>query len=311
MKIKGKFAAAFMLLAVALTAYTAYDNSRIVVKEQIVYVDNLPEAFDNFRILQISDLEGKRFGKGQSKLIGLVNSLDYDMLAFTGDMESNRTISLDAFFELLNGIRNREYMFYVNGNDDYAYSSLAGNVYEAGKRLEENGCILLTEPYKLEMDGQALWIANYFTKTDTGHLRHSRDVFLGDQEEYAVYKEYSARLDKIFSEIKDNGEIKIAVTHMPFLKELLRMDPDEYLDYSLILAGHYHGGQFRIPFYGALFIPSTRTAPSTLFPDQKDVSGLVEYDGIQQYVSAGLGASIVPFRLFDTPEINLITLKAK
>jgi uncharacterized protein len=308
--IKRMIVVTFLLLALILVAYTIYDNGRIVVKEQIVYIDNLPQAFDNFRILQISDLHGKRFGTGQSELISLVNGIDYDMIAFTGDMQSY-TNKLDPFIELLKGIKNKEYMFYVNGNVDYAYSSLAGNVYAAGTRLEEDGCSLLTEPYKLERNGQTLWISNYFTKTDIELYAGSRDIFLGNQEEYAAYKEYDARLEKVFSEIKGNGEIKIAVTHMPFLKELMQSSKDDFLDYSLILAGHYHGGQFRIPFYGALFTPGTRSEPGTWFPDQKDVEGLVEYGGIQQYVSAGLGASIVPFRLFDTPEINVITLKRR
>ena len=83
------------------------------------------------------------------------------------------------------------------------------------------------------------------------------------------------------------------------------------LDFDLVIAGHYHGGQVRVPFYGAPFIPvMTSSFYDGFFPDQNYVSGLAAGNSIQQYISRGLGASNIPFRLFNTPEINLLTLKA-
>jgi len=305
-----KVAAAITALVFALAAYTVFDNGRIAVKEQTVYIDNLPEAFDNFRILQMSDLHGKYFGQNQSRLAGLVNSIDYDMIAFTGDMEYGHDNDFTAFLVLLKGIENKNRMFYVNGNIDYAYSTETGSASDSGKELEDNGCLLLTEPFRLERDGQSIWIANYFSMSQTDSYLKDRATFLGSEAGYATWREYNENLVSMFSVLKGNGEIKICVTHMPFLKARIK-DEGDYLDYSLILAGHYHGGQWRLPFYGALFIPGTDSEPSTLFPDQRDVMGLAEREGIQQYVSAGLGASIIPFRLVDTPEINIIILKAK
>ena len=90
-------------------------------------------------------------------------------------------------------------------------------------------------------------------------------------------------------------------------------DSTGYLDYALSICGHYHGGQVRVPFYGALYIPSpTSGIHNGYFPNQKEVKGLNQIAGMQQYISAGLGASnsiaFLDFRIFDTPEINLITL---
>lgn len=281
MNIKGKILLGLNAIAVLLTAYTVYDNNRIVVKEQIVYIENLPREFDGFRILQLSDLHGKHFGKEQAYLISKVNSTEYDMIAFTGDMEGSNN-DFTAFIELLKGIKNKDLMFYVNGNDDLAYSSISGNVFEQGKEFKENGCILLTKPYPVNRSGKTLWISNFFKETE------------------------------VSSNIKGNGEIKIAVTHIPLTRlDFDNLDMGDILDYSLIIAGHYHGGQIRIPFFGALFTPGTRNEIGIVFPDQKDVWGLTEHNIIQQYISAGLGSSIVPFRLFDTPEINLIILKKK
>ena len=82
----------------------------------------------------------------------------------------------------------------------------------------------------------------------------------------------------------------------------------------MVLAGHYHAGQWRIPFYGALFVPDAFSG-LYLFPNQDEVKGLITWGDTNQYVSAGLGASssckFLQFRLFNTPEINLLTLKSK
>lgn len=81
-----------------------------------------------------------------------------------------------------------------------------------------------------------------------------------------------------------------------------------------MLAGHYHGGQWRIPFYGAIFVPDA-FSDVYLFPNQNEVKGLVTWGDTNQYVSAGLGANnrfkLWEFRLFNTPEINLLTLSIK
>lgn len=312
MNIRKTFLIAVPALAALLAAYTVYDNKRIVVKEQIVYIENLPQEFDGFRILQLSDLHGRVFGNNQSGLIDKVNGIGYDVIAFTGDMEETSDKDLSAFIELLKGIENKEHMFYVNGNDDLAYSSITGNVYEVGDKLIENGCILLTEPYPIKRADKTLWISNYFNKSSFGDYTSDSKIFRGNQEEYAAYKDYTADLKRIFTEIKGNADIKIAITHMPLTAgDFADTNSEDILDYSLILAGHYHGGQLRIPFYGALFTPGSRNEDAILFPKQNEVMGLSEYNGIKQYISAGLGASVIPVRVFDTPEINLIILKAK
>jgi len=309
--IKKIAAISALTLIVVTAAYNSYDNSRIAVKEQIIYIDGLPKEFDGFRILQLSDLHGKSFEDDQSMLIDKVNSLEYDIIVFTGDMEGSNG-DMSSFIELLKGINHSEYMFYINGNDELAYSEVAGNAFDIGRELSDYGCILLTEPYQINRSGRILWISNYFKMSSIKKYAGARDVFLRSREEYNAYSNYMAKLENVFSEIKDNGDIKIAVTHVPLkLRDYSKLDKSDILDYSLILGGHYHGGQIRIPFYGALFIPDGQNIRNGFFPDQKYVMGLVDLGGIQQYVSAGLGASTIPFRLFNTPELNLLILKAK
>ena len=79
-----RIAAAILILLLFIIGYQAYDNNRITVAEDIVYIPDLPSAFEDFTILQITDLHGKRFGQNQVNLISQINALEYDMIAVTG-----------------------------------------------------------------------------------------------------------------------------------------------------------------------------------------------------------------------------------
>ena len=109
----------------------------------------------------------------------------------------------------------------------------------------------------------------------------------------------------------------IAIDHYPqqrYLSEEI-WPYKGHLDYDLMICGHNHGGQMRLPFIGAIYIPTISSERGGWFPEQQDVMGLQEICGIPQYVSAGLGASssygLLGFRFLCPPEINVITLRCK
>ena len=79
---------AFVLLIAGLAAYTVWDNQQIVIRRQEIVIDGLPSNFDGYTILQISDLHGRMFGEGQSRLLEAINSVEHDIIALTGDMPS-------------------------------------------------------------------------------------------------------------------------------------------------------------------------------------------------------------------------------
>lgn len=297
-----------------LVVYHVYDNNRIVVKQDVVFIENLPPQFQDFTILQITDLHGKYFGQNQAYLTALINTLEYDIIAVTGDMETSSN-SFDPFIALLEGIKNKENLFYVNGNSDLAYDFLTGTKTDSGQKIEECGCILLDKPYPLMREGQILWLVDDLS-TSYRDLNPYQDVprtrFRSDIE-YIAYQEHYGDLGTMADRIKESSDLTVALAHIPRTQtELEKMvSPVNFWGSDLILAGHYHGGQIRIPFYGALFIPARSPFLENFFPDQRYVSGLIAGNNVQQYVSRGLGSSNIPFRLFNTPEINLLTLKTK
>lgn len=297
------------IMCVAIIIYNYIDNNRVKVVKQDVIISNLPEEFENFTILQITDLQSKYFGNNQERLTKLINSQQYDFLVFTGDMGNIYDENNSAFIDLIEGINNKKYVFYIAGNSGpfvFENEGLRFD-YNSSKSLEKNkmanilesyGIHLMDQVYGLKRGDNTLWISELITN-----------------------REFNEKTNFQFN----NGDIRIAITHYPMNESYYenqtaqwRMDDDIFSInndnnipiYDLVLAGHYHGGQWRVPILGALYIPDING--SNFLPSRERVSGLTKWGDYKQYVSRGLGASgdykFTRFRFFNTPEINLIKL---
>lgn len=297
------------IMCVAIIIYNYIDNNRVKVVKQDVIISNLPEEFENFTILQITDLHSKYFGDNQERLTKLINNQQYDFLVFTGDMGNIYDENNSAFIDLIEGINNKKYVFYIAGNSGpfvFENEGLRFD-YNSSKSLEKNkmanilesyGIHLMDQVYGLKRGDNTLWISELITN-----------------------REFNEKTNFQFN----NGDIRIAITHYPMNESYYenqtaqwRMDDDIFSInndnnipiYDLVLAGHYHGGQWRVPILGALYIPDING--SNFLPSRERVSGLTKWGDYKQYVSRGLGASgdykFTRFRFFNTPEINLIKL---
>lgn len=317
--------AAALLLIVAAVLYNAYDNARVIVVEQTVVIQDLPEEFDGYRILQLSDLHGRYFGEAQSKLLAAVNGTQYDCLLLTGDMnqyETSDSASSQAVFDLLNGLKDREAVFWVDGNTGpFAAESVSGSctgaLTDAGVEIEKAGASVLLTPVELTRDGARIWLVPELSLTDIQMNYLSLEAAeLENQEAYRRIAAHGQALERWYARLNGNGEVKIRVDHFPMQANMTEEDWAAlgFLDYDLSISGHYHGGQLRLPLLGALYIPSpTAGIGNGYFPAQNEVKGLNRILKTQQYISAGLGSSasisFLNFRLFNTPEINLLTLR--
>jgi uncharacterized protein len=335
LKLKKKAAAILFLLLVVLTGsvfYNIYDNHRFLIVEQEIDIERLPPSFDGFRILQISDLHGSYFGENQADLVRAINSIEYDMIALTGDMNASTEIvdSLEnskAVLDLLDGIVNKETVFWIDGNaGPYAIESyvgaMTGDLTPIGTVLQAKGCKILTLPHALTRGNERIWITPEMSEIGFSFHFHSLspdDAYVGGKENYDRIQSFLQKSYQSYQDINGNGEAKILLIHTPKQTNSTAEEREQGgdLDYDLILAGHYHGGQLRLPLIGALYIPAPTAGinNSGYFPAQNDVKGLSYYGRVPQYVSAGLGASghirLASFRLFNTPEINLITLRRR
>lgn len=318
-KIKLRFSIpiGIILLFGLLILYTIWDNNRVVVVTQEIQIENLPSEFEGFTILQLTDLHSKEFSPHQQKLISLINSLDYDLLSINGDMSEGNN---QPFLDLLDGIQNKEFAYFATGNwGPYAMNEFTGELTDDGRLLESKGVHVLNQVYHIQRGEQKIYISEFWLiewlesfHVESGKQQlNSSELSLNEIDKYQQQVTFGLERIEELSLIQTD-DVLIGITHYPFTIDSVSKMPAIIPQYDLVLAGHYHGGQLRLPFIGAIYIPDAASERRGFFPDQDKVSGLYDWGEFQQYVSRGLGSSrmipMLKFRLFNSPEINLIQL---
>ncbi len=306
------------LIFISIFLYTIWDNNRVILVNQVVKINELPDSFQDFKILVLSDLHGKRFGDQQQKLLEVIRSSEYDVVYVAGDMQESDISGLDPLLEILAGLPQETPVYYVGGNwGPYDSDPITGEVLEAGRTLLSHGVSLLTQPIQVTKGEDHIWFVPGFSYSSNQKWLGLSEAQLNTNLEPLVQIYYSQTLEyqtMLLNRIKTipDEDVLIGLTHIPLAKDELDTLKD-YPPYDLIIAGHFHGGQIRLPLIGAIFVPDSNSQLYGFFPDNRYVSGLYGGSTTQQYVSRGLGSTgIIPllkFRLFNTPEINLITLQ--
>lgn len=247
-----------------LLLYVLWEPYWIQATDQVVAIPDLPPAFDGFTILQLSDIHG-RVGVFSWNTFLRWQS-ECDAMVITGDLYSP-TLSRARLARHLDRLNAPYGVYYISGNHDYRRGTLAVQPWEPGPRLLDNRVAVL------EKEGQTLVMAGL------------PDFIKGAPEWESV---------------------RSALQVQPGPAVLLAHRPDAWLlpgveRVSLILAGHTHGGQVRLPLLGALV--RHNSIPG------KYVSGRLERDGKPVLItSRGLGTSELPIRLLARPEVVRVRL---
>ena len=252
------------------------------VVQLTVKLANLPDAFHGFRIVQISDLHFHEYTETffLRAVLRRVNALRPDAVLLTGDFISNARdhtypiaqahICGDILKMLECPIR-----YGVLGNHDAAMGET-----EIHHALVSNGTpILLNKSVPIERGSSRIWL---------GGLRDT----------LASYPEPELAIP---SKIRNPKEPVLLMIHEPdYIDELMKYPSSQSV--GLVLSGHSHGGQVRLPFLPPL--------KAVLPPGgKKYVEGLFRVGNTQLYVNRGIGTTEVPFRLNCPPEITVLTLE--
>ena len=266
-----KALAAAVLLCAAITADSA---TRLTVSRYEEYSSRLPESFDGFRIVQLSDLHGAQFGKNNSRLVKKVAELEPDIIALTGDYFDNRE-DLAVTETLCRRLTEIAPVYFISGNHDWA----SGLISEAAEMLERVGVTYLRNEYEVL-------------------VKDGAEIVLAGVEDPNGWK-VMTRPDELVDIIQNDhpGDFTILLGH--------RNDwPEKYprLNVDIILSGHGHGGIVRLPLVGGVIGTDRR-----LFP--KYDAGEFRSGQYTMIVSRGLGGSIIP-RFLNTPDVVVVTLKA-
>lgn len=283
------------LVPVALFAYGFFFGwRRIVVRKAVCESELLPQSFDGYRILQLSDLHIGTFLKNKSfirKLLNVVNEQHADLIVFTGDLVNVRADEVRPFVSDLSKMVSKDGVLSVMGNHDYC---------EYGQDHSEE--------YKKRNQN----VLHYFERKMGWRLLDNEHVTIGRLRQ-ANGENISESIAVIGVEniskppFPDYGNLAVAMGELPkgMFKVLLSHDPSHWrrgvlhkTDIALTLSGHTHAGQLKI----GKFSPSKWA--------YNEWGGKYTEGNSMLYVSTGVGGT-VPFRFGAWPEINIITLKRK
>ena len=263
---------------ILLTVWTAWSNTALTVHTVRVSGERIPAGFHGFRIAQISDLHNAEFGANNGKLIQKLSECAPDIIAITGDLvDLSRTDMNVALNFAKEAVRIAD-TYYVTGNHEAGlpqYDELKKGLENAGVTVLEDAVV----PF--EYHGEKVTLIG---------LSDPDFTLKGD-----LFGEVSAMTEKKIQELtKEGSGYTVLFSHRP---ELFQTYVNCGID--LVLSGHAHGGQFRLPLFGGLIAPN-----QGLFP--KYDAGLYTEGNTDMVVSRGLGNSIIPVRFNNRPEIVLV-----
>ncbi len=262
---------------VVLVLWIVWGNTALELNTYTVKSNKIPDAFSGYRIAQISDLHNAEMGENNKDLLLILKEANPDIIAITGDLIDSRNTNIEIALDFAAEAVKIAPCYYVTGNHEARVVN--SNILFDG--LKELGVTVLEdEKTTLEKDGE------YITLIGVNDTSYKTDYLFGDDADIL-----SETLEKIQGE---SDGYMILLSHRPELFEVYVKS-----EINLVLSGHAHGGQFRLPFVGGLVAPN-----QGLFP--KYDSGLYADGNTNMVVSRGIGNSIIPFRFNNRPEVVLI-----
>ncbi|MBR5961873.1 MAG: metallophosphoesterase [Clostridia bacterium] len=325
------------LMIILLWAANATISRRILLKEEKLTILNLPPDLENYSILHISDLHGAQFGTEQKGIANVLGNTRYSCVVMTGDMLGEDK-DVQPLLDLVAIMPNDVPKFLIPGDTDgpfienKAHSSLS--VYtDWAEKVQAAGVTILDRPVLVTREKGRIWfVPEELYALDLGGLQktlesqaeelNSRATSLTADDAARIRAlEYELERIESLNEIKkefDTKDIQVVLTHTPlsedYVSDMIAWSAKEEafsMRYaSLILAGHYNGGQWRIPFVGAIYVPELGW-----LPQDNLIQGLSYLNSIPQYISPGMGSDPhyehQPGRVFNNPVITKITLTRK
>lgn len=271
---------AIIIVALLIAAFLYIENNYIDITK---YKIRSSAIESRIRIAHLSDLHSKPFWEILDKL----KQQRPDVIVITGDYINDRCKNKDKMFAFGEALLDIAPVYYITGNHERRLE----NFEELMDELDELGFTLLLNQAALE------------------EIRGEKVYFLGLDEDQANFDDYKARKDGTF-EYQDmspylrrferlNG-FKVVLSHYPENFEAVKEQNYSQYDFDLQLSGHAHGGQFNLPFFGPVFSPGQGIRPAYA----KGAFGRRP----KLIVSRGIGNAEFPFRLFNHPEIVIITV---
>lgn len=282
-KIKKAIRNTLIIISVfALFSWLWWGNTAIQLTYVRIIDEKIPDEFEGFSILHISDLHNAEFGKKQDRLLKAIKGSSADMIVITGDLIDSNHTDIKKAMDLIDGAVKFAPVYYVSGNHEAwseYYSVLKKQMLMAGvKMLEDEGI-------EIKRNGASITL-----------LGINDPDFVSGLDWFETQAFVGSILKNIAGE---ENKYRILLSHRP---ELLDVYADNNI--NLVLCGHAHGGQVRLPFIGGLVAPN-----QGFFP--KYYEGVYQKEQTKMIVSRGLGNSIIPLRINNRPELVIVELSGR
>jgi len=272
-KIPHKKIIILILIIIILIPFCLYQNKHLVITTYTYESEKLGADLDGYRIVQISDLHNAEFGKENKKLLETIRSCSPDIIVITGDLVDSNHTNVECAVAFVNEAVKIAPVYYVTGNHEYWLDPSENEQMMQGI-LAAGACDLDDEAVRIEKGDSSFMLAGL------------DDQHLSDET-----------LKNLLQEQKN--ELSIVLAHEPqYLQNYANAGAD------LVLTGHAHGGQIRLPFVGGIVAPDQGFLPEY-------TSGKYNSTDTEMIVSRGLGNSIIPVRLFNYPEVVCVELRCK
>lgn len=282
-----------LLIVVALLLFCSYQNRHLETTYYTYKAEQLGADLEGYRIVQISDLHNVKFGKNNQKLVDRIRECEPDMIVLTGDLVDSNHTNVDRAVQFVDEIVKICPVYYVTGNHEYwleksEYDELMDGLVSAGVVILDNQVVEISRgDAKFRLVGL----------DDRSLADGTLEALLSDES----IRNNQAEQKEETADNEDSGEKELTV--------VLAHEPQYLARYAgtgvdLVLSGHAHGGQFRLPFVGGIVAPDQGFLPEY-------TAGEYYMNGTEMIVSRGLGNSVIPVRLFNYPEIVCVDLVGK
>ena len=255
-------------------------NKKLKVRKTTLKFDKLPQAFDNYKIAQVSDIHCDRVGLSDLSFIKKIKDFNPDIIVITGDVLDSYNNDMDIAYNILSQLAIIAPCYFVSGNHELRLPKEYDELQNIMKKLN----------------------ITYMHNSNLLITKNNESINLVGVEDYNFFKNedklnHRANFIKTLEELYSPNHFNILLSHRP---EKFPIYAD--IKYNLIFSGHAHGGQWRIPFVGGIFSPS-----QGFFP--KYTNGNYVLEDSTLIVSQGLGNSSFPIRINNRIELVLATLK--
>ena len=267
----------FLFFILFSIGFLTWSNRTLQVEKFTYRSSHLPAGFDGCTIVQLSDLHGAEFGENNADLLAAIREAQPEYIFLTGDMQDRfRKTEASYVTDLCADLAAIAPTFYVTGNHEWAL----GDVRALKSAIRGTGTTVLTNEFlPLDRGGDSILLAG-----------------IDDPNGFADQKAPQELAAEIGETWGDDFWILLAHRNNYFVKEYCTLGAD------LVISGHAHGGLIRLPYTDGLI-----GVERDLFPSY--TAGFYEANGSTLFVSRGLGNSGRSFRLFNRPQIAVLTLE--